>query len=63
LPAVITQAKSRWIPVRWAELPGFEDDRLFEAWNAWLKNCERPGPTFGSLCADARRLSIAPEAE
>ena len=63
LPAVITQAKSRWVPVRWADLPGFENDKLFEAWNAWLKSCERPGSTFGALCADARRLSIAPEAE
>ncbi len=63
LPAAITQAKSRWVPVRWAELPGFEDDELFEAWNAWLKSCERPGSTFGALCADARRLSIATEAE
>ena len=63
LPAVITQAKSRWVPVRWAELPGFDDDKLYEAWNAWLKSCERPGPTFGPLCADARRLTIASEAE
>ena len=63
LPAVITQAKSRWVPVRWAELPGFEDDKLFEAWNAWLKSCERPGKTFAALCADARRLSLATEAE
>ncbi len=47
------------MPVRWAELPGFEDDKLFEAWNAWLKSCERPGPTFAPLCGDARRLSIA----
>ena len=59
LPPAITQAKSRWVPVRWAELPGFEDDALFEAWNAWLKSCERPGPRFAPLCADARRLSIA----
>ena len=56
---IITQAKSRWVPVRWAELPGFEDDALFEAWNAWLKSCERPGPTFAPLCNQARRLSIA----
>ena len=63
LPAVITQAKSRWVPVRWADLPGFEEDKLFEAWNAWLKSCERPGNTFGPLCADARRLSIASETE
>ena len=59
LPPAIAQAKSRWVPVRWAELPGFEDDKLFEAWNAWLKSCERPGPVFAPLCADARRLSIA----
>ena len=59
LPPVISQTKSRWVPVRWAELPGFEDDQLFEAWNAWLKSCERPGPVFAPLCADARRLSIA----
>ena len=59
LPAAVLQSKSRWVPVRWAELPGFEDDRLFEAWNAWIKSCERPGPTFAHLCAEVRRLSIA----
>ncbi len=59
LPPAMVQGKSRWVPVRWAELPGFEDDALHEAWNAWLKNCERPGPTFAPLCGDARRMSIA----
>ena len=59
LPPAMVQGKSRWVPVRWAELPGFEDDALFEAWNAWLKSCERPGPTFAPLCGEARRLSIA----
>ena len=59
LPPAMLQGKSRWVPVRWAELPGFEDDALFEAWNAWLKSCERPGPTFAPLCSEARRLAIA----
>ncbi len=59
LPPTLQQGKSRWVPVRWAELPGFEDDALHEAWNAWLKSCERPGPTFAPLCAEVRRLSIA----
>ena len=59
LPPVKLQSKSRWVPVTWAELPGFEDDALFEAWNAWIKSCERPGPTFASLCAEVRRLSIS----
>lgn len=63
LPPAIQQAKSRWVPVRWADLPGFNDDPLHEAWNAWLKSCERPGPAFAPLCAEVRRLSIAGDAE
>lgn len=59
LPAPMVQGKSRWVAVRWAELPGFEEDALFEGWNAWLKSCERPGPVFAPLCAEVRRLSIA----
>lgn len=59
LPASLLQGKSRWVPVRWAELPGFEEDSLFEAWNAWIKSCERPGPVFAPLCGEVRRLSIA----
>lgn len=59
LPGALLQAKSRWTPVRWAELPGWGDDPLHEAWNAWLKSCERPGPVFAPLCNEVRRLSIA----
>ncbi len=58
LPPAILQGKSRWQPVRWGELPGFADDMLHEAWNAWLKSCERPGPAFARLCPEVRRLSI-----
>ncbi len=53
------QGKSRWVAVPWSELPGFENDALFEAWNAWLKSCERPGAAFAPLCGEVRRLSIA----
>ncbi|MET0310410.1 MAG: MltA domain-containing protein [Burkholderiaceae bacterium] len=59
LPPALVQPKSRWIPVRWAELPGFAEDNPWEAWNAWIKSCERPGPVFAPLCAEVRRLSIA----
>jgi membrane-bound lytic murein transglycosylase A len=55
----ITTAKSRWVPVAWAELPGFADDNIYEAWNAWLKSCERPPANWARLCGDVRRLSIA----
>jgi len=63
LPPAIVQGKSRWQPVRWGELPGFAEDPLHEAWNAWLKSCERPGPTFARLCPEVRRLSIGSPAE
>ncbi|MES2414274.1 MAG: MltA domain-containing protein [Pseudomonadota bacterium] len=59
LPGTIVQNKSRWVPVRWAELPGFEEDRLSDAWNAWLKSCERPRANFTALCSEVRPLSIA----
>jgi membrane-bound lytic murein transglycosylase A len=63
LPAPILQGRSRWRAVRWADLPGLEDDALHEAWNAWLKSCERPGPVFAALCPEVRRLSIADAAQ
>jgi membrane-bound lytic murein transglycosylase A len=58
LPSARVQGKSRWQPVRWAELPGFGTDALHEAWNAWIRNCERPLPAFAPLCTEVRRLSI-----
>ena len=58
LPPPLAQAKSRWLAVRWAELPGFSEDALHEAWNAWIKSCERPQPPFTALCSEVRRLSI-----
>ncbi len=57
------QVKSLWRPVRWAELPGWGEDQLHEAWNAWLKSCERSTTALASLCPDVRRLSIATASE
>ena len=59
LGPAIQRARSRWVPVRWADLPGFEQDDTTAAWNAWIKSCERPGPTFARLCSEVRRLSLA----
>jgi len=61
--APILRAKSRWVPAPWTELPGFDEDTLHEAWNAWLKSCERPGPVFAPLCSEVRGLSIADDKE
>ena len=51
--------RSRWVAVSWNDLPGWQDDPLHDAWNAWLQNCERPGPLFAPLCKDVRQLLLA----
>ena len=59
----INQARSRWVAVSWAELPGFSVDSLAQAWSAWLKSCEQPNPAWTALCKDVRTLSLATEDE
>lgn len=61
LPATIFQSKSRWIPVRWRELPGWQDDDAtqYEAWGAWLKSCQIATTANANLCPEIRRLTIA----
>jgi membrane-bound lytic murein transglycosylase A len=50
--------RSRWVAATWREVPGWQNDNLQEAWNAWLQNCERPGPLFAPLCKDVRQLLL-----
>ena len=65
LPAPILQAKSRWMPVRWRELPGWsQDDAMqYDAWSAWLKSCQNMATANANLCPEIRRLSIASSSE
>jgi len=56
--STLVRGNSRWTPAPWSDLPGFEDDPLHEAWNAWLRSCERPAPIFAALCSDIRLLSL-----
>ncbi|MDD2728912.1 MltA domain-containing protein [Malikia sp.] len=58
LPAPIARGKSVWTPARWSELPGWGYDALHEAWNAWLRSCERPAAGFGPVCAEVRQLTL-----
>ena len=59
LPAPLVRGKSVWQAVRYSDLPGWGQDALHQAWNAWLRSCERPLPAWGTLCAEVRQLSIA----
>ena len=63
MPPVSGQPVSRWVAVGWEELPGFSNDALHEAWNAWVRSCERPPAAFARLCPEVRRLSIGSASE
>lgn len=63
LPGPLTHPKTRWVPVDWAELPGWAEDPVHEAWAALMANCQRPNAAIAPLCTPMRRLSIASEAE
>jgi membrane-bound lytic murein transglycosylase A len=55
---VIVRPHSRWVAVSWSELPGFAQDALDEAWNAWTRSCERPPIEFAALCPRIRQLTL-----
>lgn len=59
LGPVLQRQRSRWVPVRWADLPGFGSDDTHAAWAAWLQSCIRPVAPFVQLCSEVRRLTLA----
>ncbi len=59
-PPAIMRTQSRWVPVRWSDLPGLETDALNEAWPAWLQSCSRATSPWTTLCPEIRQLASAP---
>ena len=57
--AGMVMGKSRWVPVAWTELPGFDADNWFDGWGAWVRSCERPSGVWQARCTEVRSLSIA----
>ena len=60
---------SRWLPVAWSELPGWEGDHTREAWVALQRSCERlpaevqrDAPAWQRVCQDALRSPPADDA-
>ncbi len=53
----IEREQSRWVPVSWQALPGWNEDRVDQAWPALQQSCHRPAPAWVALCSDARKLS------
>lgn len=59
---VMQRGRARWVPARWADLPGWDNDRTAELWPALLRGCERPAAGWADVCADARRSAPADDA-
>jgi membrane-bound lytic murein transglycosylase A len=59
LTGSLAHPKSRWTPVPWSDLPGFNDDAMHEGWVAMVANCARPNAAIAPLCREVRQLVIA----
>ncbi len=59
LPPALVREQSRWVPVRWSELPGIDRDAVNEAWPAWQQSCQRPAPAWRALCPEIAQLANA----
>ena len=55
---MLLRARARWVPVRFADLPGWDVDRASELWPALLRSCERPAPGWVNLCTQARSATL-----
>src|SRR5512138_269087 len=62
-PTTIARARARWLPASWSELPGWSDDRTRELWPALLAGCARPADGWADVCALARALQPADDAQ
>ncbi len=49
----LQRPRARWVPVDWAALPGWLDDRSAELWPALRAGCARPAPGWAAVCARA----------
>jgi len=66
VPPAALHPASRWQPVAWSELPGWNDDRTREAWQALQRSCERVpadvqqgAPAWPRVCQEALRTQPA----
>ena len=58
----IVRARSRWVPARWSDLPGWESDRSAELWMPLRRGCEKPPAGWAEVCERARAGTPADDA-
>ena len=61
--APMLRPRSRWVPVDWADLPGWQADATRELWPALQRGCDKPAPGWEAVCSAARGLVPASDAE
>ena len=51
------RGKARWVQGRWADVPGWQQDRTAEVWPALWRGCARPpaGAEWQTLCTTVRQ--------
>jgi membrane-bound lytic murein transglycosylase A len=49
----VVREQSRWVPVAWQELPGWNADAPMAAWPALVQSCQRPAAAWTAVCAKA----------
>jgi len=54
-------SKSRFRPISWNQLPGFESTPTTKIWSDLLDNCLKPHPVWSHLCKEMRPLTLADE--
>ena len=50
----LVRDQSRWIPVEWKELPGWNGDGVSAAWPALASGCTRPPQGWEKLCTSVK---------
>jgi membrane-bound lytic murein transglycosylase A len=58
----LARGRSRWVPVAFSELPGWDADRTSELWPALRRGCARPEPDWAAFCQQTAQLGDAGDA-
>lgn len=65
-PTPVPRSRAQWLPASFADLPGWEQDRVAELWPALRQGCARPVPeaaaAWAAFCARALRVPPADDA-
>jgi membrane-bound lytic murein transglycosylase A len=54
---------ARWVPARFADLPGWRDDPALQLWPALREGCGTPAPGWATVCAQALLYDPRDDAE